>query len=418
MVLTSVRGLARRAWQAQVWRPEHARLLWSHLAGRGRTRDARMTDRDHLLAATEWLCRAQDVMPDGGVSGRYSLSAGWSSSYPETTGYIIPTFLTLAQELDDDRFEERAARAVRFLLAIQLPDGAFPAGEIRQNTVSPSVFNTAQVLGGLTAWHRRTPDSRTLQSADLAAEWLVSAQSPDGAWRRHVYGGVATTYTAHASCWLAEFGEYRGSRALLDAAGRHLDWVLQHFEEETGWFDLAGFFPADHVARTAVTHTIAYTLWGVLRTSELLGRDDGIAAVEQAAQPIARQLELTGWLSGVLDHKWRGCAPYGCLTGNAQMALIWLRLYQLTNRVEFRRAAFMALDLVGCAQPMSTRDRTLRGGIPGSAPIWGDYLSCALPSWGAKFYIDGLLAKQRVGSQPGRRESSRGRPISSSEDSA
>ena len=46
-------------------------------------------------AAIEWLCAAQDRSKsnDGGVARDYSLLADWASSYPETTGYIIPTFL-------------------------------------------------------------------------------------------------------------------------------------------------------------------------------------------------------------------------------------------------------------------------------------------------------------------------------------
>jgi len=395
MWLTSVSRLAGVAWGAGAWRSKHAWLLWSQIGGRHRNRNAGLSDREHLIAAANWLRRAQDATPDGGVCGRYSLRTGWSSSYPETTGYIIPTFLALGHELGDGDFEERAARAVRFLLSVQLPDGAFPGGEIRDNSVTPSVFNTAQILGGLTAWHRVSGDSQTLQAAERAAEWLVSVQAADGTWRRHVHLDVATTYTAHASCWLAEFGDYYGTGAYLDAAGRHLDWVLSHQDPATGWFDLAGFTAEDHAARRAVTHTIAYTLWGVLRTSELLGRSDGVAAVARAASEMARTLELTGWLPGVLDHRWNAYVPYACLTGNAQMALTWLRLCQHTRSPVWLDAARRALALVKRAQPMSTNDPDVRGGIPGSDPIWGEYISNALPNWAAKFFIDALLLRVR-----------------------
>ena len=396
MWLKSTWRMADRLWRARVWRPAHARLIWSSTVRGQGSRDTGLTDGDHLEAAVEWLCRAQDVMRDGGVCGRYALDAGWSSSYPETTGYIIPTFLALAEECRDARFEERAARAVRFLLSVQLASGAFPAGEIAENTVRPSVFNTAQVLAGLMAWHRSARDVRALRAADRAAEWLTSVQGVDGAWRQHVYEGVVTTYTAHASCWLAEFGEYRGVRAFVEAAGRHLDWVLGHQDPVGGWFELAGFTAADHAARRAVTHTIGYTLWGLLRTSEILNRRDGIAAVARAAHGIAQQLERVPWLSGVLDHEWRGCASYTCPTGNAQLALTWLRLYRHTKSAEWLRAACRALLLVADSQPMFTNDPNIRGAIPGSAPIWGDYIGCALPSWAAKFFIDGLLEKQRA----------------------
>ena len=48
-----------------------------------------------LHEVIDWLCRAQDhsASADGGVARDYSLIHGWATSYPETTGYIIPTFL-------------------------------------------------------------------------------------------------------------------------------------------------------------------------------------------------------------------------------------------------------------------------------------------------------------------------------------
>jgi hypothetical protein len=394
--MRSVRWLVGRAWDARVWKPVHARLLWFQVAGRNRNRTAGFTDHDHLVAAAHWLGRAQDASLDGGVCGRFRLGSGWSSSYPETTGYIIPTFLALARELGDNRFAERAARCVEFLLGLQLANGAFPAGEIHEHRDQPSAFNTAQVLGGLVAWHAFARDPRALTAAHRAADWLVSVQDADGAWRNHVYLGVAATYHAHASCWLAEFADYRGMRAYREAAARHLEWVLRHHDVATGWFDLAGFTAEEHAARRAITHTIAYTLWGVLRTSEILGREDGVAAVRKAALAIARRLELSGRLPAVLDHGWRGRADYTCLSGNAQMALVWLRLHRGDHGAVLLNAALKALDLVKRAQPMFARDCNIQGGVPGSDPIWGQYLSNALPNWAAKFFIDALLEKARV----------------------
>jgi folate-dependent phosphoribosylglycinamide formyltransferase PurN len=395
-MLRSLRWALGRVWDGRGWRPEHATLLWQQIAHRNRNVEAGFTDRDHLKAAAAWLAAAQDAMPDGGVSGRYLLGTGWSSSYPETTGYLIPTFLALADELGDDRFRARAARAVDFLLRLQFEDGSFPAGEVGENRSRPSVFNTAQILHGLVAWHAATSQPRVLAAARRAGDWLVAMQDPDGAWRRHVYGDVATTYSAHASCWLAELGQYTGEQVYLRSAERHLDWVLSHRDPGTGWIDRAGFSREDHEARRASTHTIAYTLWGILFTSEVLGREDGLNAVRHAAAAVARRLEISGSLPGVLDHRWRAAATYGCLTGVAQMALIWLRLFELDRDARFVSTALKALDLVKLAQPMFTRDVGIYGGVPGSAPLWGDYLYMALPNWAVKFFVDGLLVKQRV----------------------
>jgi hypothetical protein len=42
--------------------------------------------------ATRWLITAQKANHDGGM-GSFHLINNWTSSYPETTGYIIPTLI-------------------------------------------------------------------------------------------------------------------------------------------------------------------------------------------------------------------------------------------------------------------------------------------------------------------------------------
>ncbi|HLB09374.1 MAG TPA: hypothetical protein VK617_07550, partial [Gemmatimonadaceae bacterium] len=46
-------------------------------------------------AAFDWLGVAQDrsASSDGGFARHFSLLTGWSASYPETSGYIVPTLL-------------------------------------------------------------------------------------------------------------------------------------------------------------------------------------------------------------------------------------------------------------------------------------------------------------------------------------
>jgi hypothetical protein len=368
------------------------RLLWRHALGPRPTAPA--DDRHHLIAAASWLEAAQDSQGDGGISGRYGLRGGWSSSYPETTGYSIPTLLAVAEELGEPRFRERARKAVGFLLSVQLPLGGFPGGEIAENSSEPSAFNTAQIVHGLLAWHSATGDPQALQAALRAGEWLLSVQAPDGSWTRHYYLGIATDYAAHLSCWIAELGVYTGERRFLDSASRHLDWILGHVDGQTGWFRRAGFSAEQHAAGEAFTHTIAYTIWGVLFSSEILGREDGIASALHAARAVARQLELLRWLPGILDAQWRGRSSASCLTGNSQMALIWLRLYDRTSDVTLLNAALKAIDLVKDAQDLDNPDPGIRGGIAGSYPVWGEYITNALPNWAAKYFIDALLAKK------------------------
>lgn len=391
-----LRRIAGTLLTTKAWRPATLAALGGGVLHRGRNDELGLTDREHLEAAAAWLARAQDAQRDGGVSGRYHLGRGWSSSYPETTGYIVPTMLALESEAGLAGFTDRARRCVEFLLGVQLADGAFPGMEIAQNREQPSIFNSAQILNGLTAWHRATGDEDVLRAARRAADWLVAEQDADGAWRRHLYGsGQTYTYMAHAGCWVAEFGAHTGDARYLDAARRHLQWVLSHVDDATGWIDDCGFDDGSG-ERTAVTHTIAYTIWGILMMSHILGDERGMAAARRAARAVARRLGVSKWLPGRLDARWRPAATYACLTGNAQMALIWLELDRIEGDPALVNAALAALDLVKRAQMVRSDDPGLRGGVAGSDPVWGGYIELAVPNWAAKFFIDALLAKART----------------------
>lgn len=389
-------SFARFLRDTGAWRPGHAHLLWRNVVHRTRNDARDYSDRDHLVAAARWLARAQDATDDGGIVGRYRLDRGWTSSYPETTGYCVPTLLALAEELDEPHWHDRARRCIEFLLGLQLPTGAFPGLEIHENRTQPSFFNTAQIVNGLVAWHRATNDWRAADAALRAGKWLTSIQDKDGAFRQAIYMGVATAYSAHATCWLAELGQHLKEPRFVEAATRHLDWVLAARDPETGFIDRMGFSADDHAARRAVTHTIAYTLSGLLLTAQIASRDDAIAHVEHAAYGIARRLELSGFLPGMLDARWKKASDWACLTGNAQMAILWMRLWQKNGDPRLVNAAFKALDHVKRAQPMEASEPALFGSIAGSDPVWGGYIKNALPNWAAKFFIDALLLKRHV----------------------
>ena len=385
----------KRAVRYRTWVRGHPAFLLNQVFDHERNARRGFAEDEHLRAAAQWLAAAQDSQSDGGVAGRYQLDRGWTSSYPETTGYIVPTFLALSHALPEGSFRERAERAVRFLLSVQLPDGGFPGLEIANNRVASSAFNTGQILHGLTAWHRETAEEQVRVSADRAVQWLLSVQDPDGAFRRYTYKNIAGTYSAYLACWLAEWGDYAGDRAALAAAGRHLDWTLTHLRPND-WIADAGFDEEQHRADEAFTHSIAYAIAGVLSTSETLGRSDGVAAAVAAAERLARRLELSRFLPGLIGSDWRGRSRYACLTGNCQVALIWFRLHRMSRNLRLVNAALKAIDLVKLAQPMRNPNPGLLGGIPGSDPVSGTYIEGAVPNWAAKFFIDALLEKRRV----------------------
>src|SRR5579883_3004825 len=74
----------------------------------------------HLREAVDWLIRAQDAGSDRGVSYGSDFGSGFLPSYPETTGYIIPTFLALCRYLKRDEFRSRAVEMGEWESAVQL----------------------------------------------------------------------------------------------------------------------------------------------------------------------------------------------------------------------------------------------------------------------------------------------------------
>ena len=74
------------------------------------------------------------------------------------------------------------------------------------------------------------------------------------------------------------------------------------------------------------------------------------------------------------------------------MALIWLRLYNLSGDRAYLEGARRAVEFVAGTQNLRTSNRNVRGAIAGSWPIYGHYERLKYPNWAVKFFIDALLA--------------------------
>src|SRR2546425_6763626 len=136
------------------------------------SRASRLDNETHMRAAVDWLCRAQDrsASRDGGVSRSYNLiwdpnrgRRGWMSSYPETTGYIIPTMFACHAAFRDSELHRRAVTMADWTCRIQMDNGAVQGGTIDDPPV-PATFNTGQVIFGWVHAFRRTGEARYLGS--------------------------------------------------------------------------------------------------------------------------------------------------------------------------------------------------------------------------------------------------------------
>jgi len=388
--------LASLPFRYRPWQPGHARLIVGDLFRRAS--EARQGHKAHLRGAIDWLCHAQDIRngePDaGGVSAGWSFEDGWLPSYPETTGYIIETFLAAADILEQPELIGRAGRMIDWELSIQLPDGAFP-GHFGEAGSQPVIFNTGQIIHGMVAGYTQLGRDECLEAAIRAGHWLGQQQDDDGCWRRFEHNNVPHVYNTRGTWALLATGLLAGDTELVDSAKRNLEWALTQ-QTASGWFSSNAFTPE----RSPFTHTIAYAIRGLLESGVLLGEDRYLQAAVTAARALANNQRQDGWLAGTYKDGWVADAGYCCLTGLAQMSLNWTRLARITGEESFRDCARTGLDYLKTTQKLAADNTAVRGGIAGSSPIWGDYSRFEYPNWAAKFFADALMMDMNYISVP------------------
>ncbi len=354
---------------------------------------------EHLRSTMAWLKAADDACPQGGVSGGYSLIDGWLAPYPETTGYIIPTFYDFAEMTGDIEWSDRARSMADWEIEVQMPNGAVQAGLYKGKDAKQveAVFNTGQVILGWCRAFVETKDERYLEAAKKAGDWLISVQAEDGAWR---FESQETETDVHAydvrTAWsLLEIFEITGDEKYADAAKKNLEWTMAQ-QHENGWFDNNAFFTSSEKWSAPFTHTIAYVMEGLQESYRILKDERYLAAYAKTAEKLLRIFELRKKMAGDFDQNWKRSSDYSCLTGNAQIAGVWLKHYQITGDVRYLNAALKLTDDVKRSQNVSSMHRGISGGVQGSYPVNGKYTPFIFPNWAAKFLADTLILEEKT----------------------
>lgn len=351
------------------------------------------SDELHLKETIEWLLRAQDACEGNGVSCIYSLTKGWGIAYPETSGYIIATFLAYAIHRKDNIYLERAVRLGEWEIDIQAPNGGiFSNLENRQIRI----FNTGMVILGWCALFEQTREIKYLRAAQRAGDYLLRSQEDDGTWRKDTYCGPRT-YHARVDWALLRLAQLSNEERYAIAAVKNIRWILSK-KHETGWFSCCGF--NDDLP---IMHVIVYTLRGLLECS--LMNYPGLSGLEimptiiKAADSLCIALErkpinnISGMIPASFDQNWESPDVDSCLTGNAQFTCFLYRLAQCTRDERYIKTANNVLSATKRTQLVKTSILPLRGAIAGTYPLSHGYLSNGFPNWAAKFFADALLMK-------------------------
>lgn len=368
----------------------------SYMAGAVRPVGAQT--RERADAAVEWILRAQAANGDGGVALGYfpcdQGGSGWRASYPETTGYIITSLLAYDRAFGSERVREAALRMARWEIDIQMPSGAVQGGPVcAPERQTPAAFNTGMVLDGLCSAYDVSRDPAILEGARRAADFLVNDLDESGYYRTNgafVSTGEIKTYSCLCSWAVHRFGDIVDDERYRAAAVRSVQAALAQ-QQSNGWFahnDLTH-------SHAPLTHTIGYTLQGVLEVGLLAKRDDFVAAVRRTADQLVARIQPSGYLPGRFYADWQPGAGSSCLTGSAQIAIVLYRLYEVTNEHRYAQAADKLVNYLKALQRLDCEDPGVNGAIAGSFPLFGGYMRGGYPNWATKYFLDALLLQDR-----------------------
>ena len=393
----SIRILALKPILSAVIRPTLMKVILRDVFG---VKYKQHTNKEHIEAAVGWLCRSQDEFEHGGSAGSYAFAGGWADPYPETSGYIISTFLNFADFTDDKSYVERAKKMGDWEICIQMPSGAVRGGSGINDY--PIVFNTGMVILGWTDLYKYNKDERYLAASKKAADWLCENMDADGKWSKYTYLKIPHAYHSRVTWSVLKVYKLTNNEKYKDAAVNSINWLLSLVKED-GWINEMHMIKGEN----PLTHTIAYTLRGLIECAALLDgelKDRIQNIVIQASTKLMEVYEQiinkTGsnlkFLAARYDNKWNKSASYSCLTGNAQMSIIWLKIYQLNKDSRYFQAAEYILSELKKVHSLSNSNLGIRGAIAGSYPVYGKYMQFSYPNWAPKFYADALILLQTI----------------------
>jgi malonyl-CoA O-methyltransferase len=264
--------------------------------------------------------------------------------YPEVTGYFIPTLYNWNEP-------ELARTCTRWLMSIQLPDGAFPAPD-----GVPYTFDTAQIMRGLCAAIDDVPGAR--ESLRRASDWMLTQVDASGRLltpSTELWTGIASDLIhTYALPPLAQAGKLLGMKEYEDAA----KFVLEHYKQRD---DLVPF--------NRLSHFHAYAMEALCEMGELDLARQGMADV-------AKVQRSDGSIPAYPDVEWV------CSTGMAQYAIVWYALGDPTR-------ANRAINYLEKIQNKS-------GGFFGSYGKGAKYIAGGEISWGVKYFLDAWQLKLKA----------------------
>ncbi len=317
----------------------------------------------------------------------------WSAPYPETTGYIIATLLDLAKYEKYNHLKKHAKEMADWIIELQAEDGGLPGGLYDSNgKMEKSIFNTAQMIIGLNAAYIFFNEKKYMEASAKAASWLKDVQEENGYWTKYHYQkDFFPSYYTRVAWPMLEAAKIIDDIDIENAALKTFD-AIQSKKNKNKFVKDAGFKSGSY----AFLHTIAYTIRGFLEGALINNREDYWITAYDWAYKLLRKYEIKKKLAGAYFEDFKEVDWYRCLTGEAQMVIIWMKIFEKTKDIRFVNASSKLLDEICKTQPQKNGLLLKAGGIKGSHPYHGRYIMFRQPNWATKFFIDALLLEEKA----------------------
>jgi len=329
----------------------------------------------------KWIYASFKTNGYKGSSGSRSVLGKWESPYPETTGYLIPTLIAGHPYVPELGLLSLAKKQIPFFKNLRTAEGGFYSDA---KNSAPIVFDTAQILLGLISLVPEvTEPDLLLDEIAITRQWLRDLLDEEGNFISHNY--VLQYQPAYYSRigWPLAFAEN-----IIDSKPSTATKMLIHritsSQNENHSFPNWGFYKGEN----AYTHTLAYTLRGLWEYAELVNSKKIKKQVKQSLHKLHQTISSEGCIAGSYDENWEGDYSFICSTGNAQLALLNLLVFERTGQKIFLDHIS---DLISPLLKAQRKVSLNKGAVPSSLPIWGPYQRMKFTNWTQKFFADVLM---------------------------
>lgn len=342
----------------------------------------------------QWINNSFEVNNDGGSSAYYSPFSGWKASYPETTGYLIPTLLDYYHYTKEEKYLNMAQRAGKWLVSIQSSEGGWQGLQV--DIEAPlRVFNSGMILDGLTALYIETKNEEYKNSALKGLDWILDCVDKNGLFTENNVdkGGAYDILVLGCCSYTAQIVD--DNKHYYDKINLAIEAHTKIFMKNFDFIEGCNF--SNSYSNTMLLHHVGYALDGLLICYEI---NNNVALLEIAKKYSLKLLslfEVNIALPAYIQRNWKpyhdinGTKYSQCLTGYAQIAIVFLKLSDYLSDIRFRNAALKILDIV-CA--ISNRKYPAKGmsyGVAGSFPFNGNYQKNQMVNWAAKYLAEAIL---------------------------